>query len=72
MNNYKVSEKRETVLLTKNQLARIIIHSFLHRCKDFMGQVIFYHMYTINQQILYSKNLVILIKLFDCISINIK
>ena len=30
MNNYKVSEKRETVLLTKNQLARIIIHSFFY------------------------------------------
>ena len=74
MNNYKVSEKRETVLLTKNQLAIIIIHSFLHRCKDFMGQVIFYHMYTINQQMLCNKNLVIWIKLLDCnicVTVNI-
>ena len=38
MNNYKVSEKRETVLLTKNQLAMIIIHSFLHRRKDLWGK----------------------------------
>ena len=37
MNNYKVSEKRETVLLTKNQLARIIIHSFFTSMQRFYG-----------------------------------
>ena len=45
MNNYKVSEKRETVLLTKNQLAMIIIHSFYIDAKIYGASDILSYVY---------------------------